>query len=97
MIRMIKKVVRLYSLNSLSVLNIKIFWSINIDIIDHIIPASMFNLKSIYDRDLCYHFTNLQPLWQSDNASKSNKVTKYTIKKITKKFIKTIEKELVWK
>ena len=31
--------------------------------LDHIIPCSKFNLKCSYHQKLCFHFTNIQPLW----------------------------------
>jgi hypothetical protein len=40
--------------------------------IDHIIPIS--SAKSIDDIYRLNHYTNLQPLWKTDNARKSNKI-----------------------
>lgn len=31
--------------------------------IDHIVPCVAFNLKCSYHQKLCFHYTNLQPLW----------------------------------
>jgi hypothetical protein len=31
--------------------------------IDHIIPCSLFNLEDKDEQKLCFHYTNLQPLW----------------------------------
>ena len=43
--------------------------------IDHIIPCSSFNLLDEKEQEKCFHYTNLQPLWASENLSKSNKIT----------------------
>jgi hypothetical protein len=43
--------------------------------IDHIVPKSRFNFKTSEDAEfkVCWGLSNLQPLWWSDNVSKSNK------------------------
>lgn len=41
--------------------------------IDHIKPVSAFDLLDVMQQRQCFHFTNLQPLWASDNQSKGNK------------------------
>lgn len=45
----------------------------NEDDIDHIKPVSKFNLKEEKELKQCCHYTNLQPLLEKDNLSKSNK------------------------
>ena len=40
--------------------------------IDHIKPVSSFNLMDANEQKLCFHFTNLQPLWWFDNLKKSS-------------------------
>lgn len=39
--------------------------------IDHVLPCNMFNLEDEFEQRRCFHFTNLQPLWYSDNAEKA--------------------------
>lgn len=42
--------------------------------IDHIIPSISFDMTKESDRHKCFHYTNLQPLWASDNCSKQDKL-----------------------
>ena len=42
--------------------------------IDHIIPCSYFDLSKPEQQKICFHYTNLQPLWGTENMSKSNKL-----------------------
>lgn len=44
--------------------------------IDHIRPCSSFDLSEQEQRNKCFHYTNLQPLWAFDNRSKGNKWVK---------------------
>ena len=41
--------------------------------VDHIRPISSFNLFDIEQQKQCFHYTNLQPLWATDNISKGSK------------------------
>lgn len=43
--------------------------------IDHIKPCSSFDLSKDSEQKKCFHHTNLQPMWASDNILKSNKIT----------------------
>jgi hypothetical protein len=42
--------------------------------VDHITPCSSFDLTDIEQQKMCFHYTNLQPLWAIDNLKKSNKI-----------------------
>ena len=41
--------------------------------VDHMIPCSLFDFSSNAQQHRCFHYTNLQPLFASDNRSKGNK------------------------
>lgn len=40
--------------------------------IDHKKPCASFNLSDESEQKKCFHFSNLQPLWERDNLSKSD-------------------------
>lgn len=42
--------------------------------IDHIIPCVSFDLAQKENQEKCFHYTNLQPLWASDNFKKGKKI-----------------------
>ena len=42
--------------------------------IDHIKPCASFDLTDPEQQKACFHYTNLQPLWATDNLSKGKKV-----------------------
>lgn len=42
--------------------------------IDHILPISRFNFNNINEIQICFHWTNLQPLPKKDNIAKLNKI-----------------------
>lgn len=48
-------------------------WSFKGWHIDHIIPLDFFNLQNRDEFLKACHYTNLQPLWSSDNIRKKNK------------------------
>jgi hypothetical protein len=38
--------------------------------IDHIIPCAQFDLSDPEQQKICFHYTNLQPMWGEDNMRK---------------------------
>ena len=44
--------------------------------IDHIIPCDSFDFSQEKEQKKCFHYTNLQPMWEIDNIRKSNKILK---------------------
>ena len=42
--------------------------------IDHIIPCASFDLTDTEEQKKCFHYTNLQPLWQHENFIKGSKL-----------------------
>jgi len=41
--------------------------------IDHIIPCIRFDLRDKWQAQVCFHYTNLQPLWKKENQTKYTK------------------------
>jgi len=42
--------------------------------IDHIIPCAYFDLTDPEQQKMCFHYTNLQPLWAEENLKKGAKL-----------------------
>lgn len=42
--------------------------------IDHIMPCAIFDLTKSEHQHRCFHFSNMRPLWQSDNCKKNDKI-----------------------
>ena len=42
--------------------------------VDHIIPCASFDLNDTEQQKICFHYTNLQPLWAIDNMKKGAKL-----------------------
>ncbi len=42
--------------------------------IDHEIPCALFDLSKPERQERCFHFSNLQPMWATENASKGARV-----------------------
>ncbi len=47
--------------------------------IDHIIPCASFDLTKESEQLKCFHYSNLQPLWATDNLSKGRKIINYKL------------------
>jgi hypothetical protein len=43
--------------------------------IDHIIPCNRFDLTDLLQQQKCFHYTNLQPLWSSENSAKHDNIS----------------------
>ena len=41
--------------------------------IDHIKPCAKFNLIDTEQQKACFHYTNLQPMWHTDNMKKRDR------------------------
>jgi len=48
--------------------------------IDHIKPCAKFNLIKAEEQRKCFHYSNLQPLWATDNQKKRDKHIKTPVK-----------------
>ena len=42
--------------------------------VDHVIPCSAFNLSDSQQQAVAFHYTNLRPVWSTENLRKSSKV-----------------------
>lgn len=42
--------------------------------IDHIIPCSFFDLTIEENKQICFNYKNMQPLWELENITKQNKI-----------------------
>ena len=42
--------------------------------IDHIIPCSVFDMSDPVEQKQCFHYTNTQPMWHSENMKKHDKI-----------------------
>ena len=42
--------------------------------LDHIIPCNAFDLTKLEQQKICFHYTNMQPLWAIDNLRKGDKI-----------------------
>ena len=47
--------------------------------IDYIIPRSAFDLTDPIQQKTCFHYSNLQPLWDRENRLKGSKIVNNTI------------------
>ena len=58
--------------------------------IDHIIPCAFFDLTKPSHQKVCFNWQNLQPLWESDNCAKGDKIPLFVLLTILKYNYKTI-------
>ena len=58
--------------------------------IDHIIPCAFFDLTKPSHQKVCFNWQNLQPLWESDNCVKGDKIPWYVLLTIVMNNYKTI-------
>jgi hypothetical protein len=42
--------------------------------VDHIVPVAFWDLNDPRQRDVCFHYSNLQPMWAAENNSKHDTV-----------------------
>jgi hypothetical protein len=42
--------------------------------IDHILTCASFDLQNSEEQEVCFHYTNLQPLWVEENLSKKKRM-----------------------
>lgn len=49
-------------------------YGVNGWVIDHIKPCAFFDLTDPEQQKICFHYTNLQPLWWKDNLEKRDKL-----------------------
>jgi hypothetical protein len=61
--------------------------------VDHKIPCAEFNFSDPEHQKVCFHFTNLQPLWAADNLRKGKKCPAYKTQLLATGFKSAIEKE----
>lgn len=43
--------------------------------LDHIIPCAAFDLTDPDHQAMCFHYTNLRPVWGRENLSKGDRIT----------------------
>jgi cobalamin-dependent methionine synthase I len=41
---------------------------------DHIVPCATFDLRHSDQQKICFHYSNLQPLWAKDNLRKNKRI-----------------------
>jgi hypothetical protein len=58
--------------------------------IDHIIPCAIFKLEDAEEQKICFHYTNLQPLWGDENMSKNDSVRELDVKELPKRVPKHV-------
>lgn len=64
--------------------------------IDHTIPVSAFNLQNEAESCICFHWSNLKPMFAKENMSKKNKLSLDELEQsetMLHKFLNTLPKE----
>lgn len=64
-----KKWIEFQFVDNMNWLNLGDVWQI-----DHILPISKFDFSNENEKFICFHWTNLQPLFSNENRLKSNKI-----------------------
>ena len=63
--------------------------------IDHILPVSSFDLAKPEEQKICFHFTNLQPLWDWENLMKRDKTPEeWEVCKASGEYISRLKKHI---
>lgn len=44
-------------------------------VMDHIIPCAFFDLEKEEHQKICFHYLNIQPMWENENLRKGAKIT----------------------
>ena len=52
---------------------------------DHIMPCAMFDLLIEEEQRICFHYTNIQPMWGTENTAKHDNVIDLDIKQLIAK------------
>ena len=60
-------------------------------VLDHIIPVAWFDLSEPVHQDICFHYTNFQPLTPEENAKKADNIV---LKYITDPLLNRLPEEL---
>ena len=50
--------------------------------VDHNIPCAIFNLEDPDEQLICFNYSNLQPMWATDNLSKNDDVSHIVVEKL---------------
>ncbi len=59
--------------------------------LDHIIPCALFDLSNPDHMKYCFHFSNLQPMWQTPNLSKGKKCPEHLLQNLSSLYEQSIE------
>lgn len=62
--------------------------------LDHKIPCKSFNLADPLEQRICFHFSNISPMWGDENISKGAKVNKEDVGSLKEKLTPEIKQRL---